>query len=444
MSKNYLSFGKVLTDCSPAATGEIIIPDDVDIIDKDAFSGCDLIESVVIPDSVEVIRFGAFSKCSNLKSIKFGNGLKRIDALAFDCDSLESIVIPASVEYICDLAFCSSESLGSIEVDSKNKLYDSRDNCNAIIETSSNTLILGCASSSIPEGVTVIGHDAFSGCSDLVGIWIPDSVTSIGDWAFSSCDYLDEIRIPKSVATIGNWAFEDCTSLAEVVISNGVTRIGNGAFGGCSSLESIVVDSNNKVYDSRNNCNAIIHTESNTLIAGCKNTIILEGVTKIGEGAFSGCTSLTSIVIPDSVTEIGRSAFWRCESLKKVSIPEGVTEIGDEAFGGCSSLESIVVDSNNKVYDSRNNCNAIIHTESNTLIAGCKNTIILEGVTRIADGAFRGCSSLTEIVIPESVTWIGNCAFWGCSSLKKVSIPERFKEREAEIFGEHTAEITYY
>ena len=130
--------------------------------------------------------------------------------------------------------------------------------------------------------------------------------------------------------------------------------------------------------------------------------------------------------------------------MKKVSIPEGVTEIGDEAFGGCSSLESIVVDSNNKVYDSRNNCNAIIHTESNTLIAGCKNTIILEGVTRIADGAFRGCSSLTEIVIPESVTWIGNCAFWGCSSLKKVSIPERFKEREAEIFGEHTAEITYY
>ena len=180
-----------------------------------------------------------------------------------------------------------------------------------------------------------------------------------------------------------------------------IISIGDHAFLGCSGLENIKVDAGNKEYDSRENCNAIIETNSNTLIAGCKNTIIPDGVTSIRGDAFRECVSLTSI-----------------------KIPEGVTRIGSYAFLGCSGLESIKVDGGNKEYDSRENCNAIIETNSNTLIVGCKNTIIPKGVTRIGDAAFCGCNGLTSIKIPEGVTRIGSSAFSGCSGLTSIIIPE--------------------
>ena len=193
----------------------------------------------------------------------------------------------------------------------------------------------------IPKSVTKIGDRAFDGCSSLTEIVIPKGVTKIGEYAFYGCSSLTEIVIPNSVTKIGNSAFQGCSSLTEIVIPEGVTEISAGAFEGCTSLESIVVDSNNKVYDSRNNCNAIIQTESNTLIAGCKNTIIPEGVTVIGKEAFQNCTSLTEIVIPESVTEIGEGAFRYCKSLTEIVIPESVTKIGKEAFSWCESLKKV-------------------------------------------------------------------------------------------------------
>ena len=161
----------------------------------------------------------------------------------------------------------------------------------------------------IESGVTAIGKEAFSGCTSLVSVTIGDSVTSIGNFAFRYCTSLESVTIPDSVTTIGNWAFSGCSSLASVTIPDSVTSIGAGAFEVCAGLESLTVDANNTVYDSRNNCNAVIETGSNTLIAGCKNTVIPNDVTTVGEDAFFGCTSLASVTIPDSVTSIGFEAF---------------------------------------------------------------------------------------------------------------------------------------
>ena len=188
----------------------------------------------------------------------------------------------------------------------------------------------------------------------------------------------------------------------------------------CSGLTSIVVEDGNTKYDSRSNCNAIIETSSNTLIAGCKNTTIPNSVTTIGQEAFGDCSGLTSITIPNSVTSIGTNAFDFCSGLTSITIPNSVTSIGDGAFRYCSGLTSIVVEEGNTNYDSRNNCNAIIKTSSNTLIAGCKNTTIPNSVTSIGRDAFSYCTSLTSITIPNSVTSIGSFAFSGCSSLTDV------------------------
>ena len=260
--------------------------------------------------------------------------------------------------------------------------------------------------------VTSIGYGAFDHCYGLTNINIPKSVTNIDRYAFRGCSSLTNINIPNSVTSIGDEAFDGCSSLTSINIPNSVTDITNSAFSCCSSLENISVASNNTNYDSRNNCNAIIKTATNTLIAGCKNTTIPNSVTSIGAGAFLGRSSLTAINIPNSVTTIG-----------------------DGAFSCCSSLENISVVSDNPNYDSRNNCNAIIETATNTLIAGCMNTAIPNSATSIGDKAFSGCSSLTSIMIPNSVTTIGDDAFSDCPSLNDiycyVTTPPRFENYDS-------------
>jgi uncharacterized protein YjdB len=268
-----------------------------------------------------------------------------------------------------------------------------------------------------------IGDEEFRDFSGLTSIKIPDSVTTIGNNAFRGCSSLTDIKIPDSVTSIGFYAFRGCIGLTGISIPKSVTSIDGSAFEDCSGLENITVEYGNTTYDSRNNCNAIIEISSNTLIIGCKNTIIPDDVTAIGALSFSGCSGLINITIPNSVTSIGHDAFLGCTGLMVLSIPKSVTSIDYSTFVDCSGLNSIIVEDGNTAYDSRNNCNAIIETSTDLLIIGCKNTIIPKGVTGVCSYAFRNCSGLTSISIPEGVTGIGFGAFENCSGLISVSIP---------------------
>ena len=284
--------------------------------------------------------------------------------------------------------------------------------------------------------VTSIGYYAFRWCSGLTSVTIPSSVTSIGDEAFEYCSGLTSISIPSSVTSIGNNAFWGCSGLTSISIPSSVTSIGKKVFTLCSGLTSIVVDINNSKFDSRDNCNAIIETSSNCLIAGCKNTFIPSSVTSIGNSAFQGCSNLTSITIPSGVASIGDWAFRGCNSLTTVLIPSSVISIGSLPFSGCSNLKSIVVDNNNSKYDSRDSCNAVIETSSNCLIAGCKNTFLPYGVTSIGDYAFFECTGLTSLTFPSTVTEIGQNAFGGCDSQISLTIPSSMTSIGIEAFSD--------
>ena len=344
-----------------------------------------------IADDRLTIENGVLVKCDKKAKgrLIIPDCVTRIGDYAFDdCDSLTSVAIPDSVTSIGEAAFRGCDSLEKLTVASGNPKYHSAGNC--VIETAVKTLVVGCKSSVIPDdgSVTSIGERAFCQCDSLTSITIPDSVTSIGDIAFSMCHSLTSITIPDSVTSIGHSAFYNCASLTSVTIGNGVTSIGDNAFDGCTSLTSVTIGN---------------------------------GVTDIGDNAFDGCTSLASITIPDSVTDIGDNAFDGCTSLTSVTIGNGVTSIGEAAFEGCDSLEKLTVASGNPKYHSAGNC--VIEAATNTLIIGCKGSVIPDdgSVTSIGGRAFQNCTSLTSVTIPDSVTSIGGYAFSGCVSLTSVN-----------------------
>ena len=220
----------------------------------------------------------------------------------------------------------------------------------------------------ITYNVTSIGFSAFSYSNNLTSVTIPNSVTSIGNDAFSECTGLTSINIPNSVISIGDFAFTDCTGLTTLTIPGSVTSIGSAAFIFCSSLASICVENGNPNYDSRDNCNAIIETATEAMIAGCKNT-----------------------VIPNSVTSIGYSAFFGCTGLTSVDIPNSVTSIGDYAFAGCTGLTSVIIP------------NSVISDFDNHGIAW-----------------FYKCTGLTSVTIGSGITWMG-ITFLGCPNITRVT-----------------------
>ena len=263
-------------------------------------------------------------------------------------------------------------------------------------------------------GVKIIGHSAFENCTALTSVTLSSSVTSLDSYSFANCTSLSSIIIPNGVTNISGSVFSGCTGLTSIKIGSGVTNIYDDIFHGCENLISMSVNNDNIKFDSREDCNAIIETESNKLIFGCKTTVIPNSVTSLGEYAFRGCTGLTSITIPNSVASIDGNAFtgtpWfdnQPDGLvyagkvaykykgtmpedTSITLEEGILGIAGNAFNGCSGLISITIPGN---------------------------------VTNIGDLAFYNCTGLTSVTFPNSVTSIGGYAFYKCTGLTSVTIP---------------------
>lgn len=358
--------------------------------------------SVTIPDSVIAIGNMAFFECHKMKSIIIPNNVRCIGFKSFFACGFSTINIPSFVNKIGFCAFGGNENMVSIVVDNKNRYFDSRNNCNAIIDTKSNTLIAGCPTSVIPDGVKNIGKGAFWMCTGLSSLCIPSSVIAIEDDSFKYCNILGEIK----------------------------------------------VDPGNSFFDSRNNCNALIETKTNTLIIGNPSTVIPYSVSVIGPSAFEYSGSPKSIIIPNSVREISDSAFKNCIELVSITIPESVVRIGNSVFQGCTKLQSVHLSDNletigEKAFDRCKELTSIIIPRSINIIKsatfmGCLklDTInIPNGIQEIGESAFSNCEMLKSVEIPNSIKKIGSCAFYKCSHISSVVIPEGVIEIGKEAFS---------
>ena len=405
--------------CNCKSLTSVTIPDSVTLIDNGAFFGCTSLTSVTIPDSVTSIDQYAFYKCESLTSVTIPGSVTSIGVGAFAyCKSLTSVTIPNSVTSINYEAFRSCESLTSVTIPDSVTSIDM-------------SAFWGCSSLTsvtIPDSVTSIGKQAFLDCTSLTSVTIPDSVTSIGDSAFCNCKSLTSVTIPGSVTRIGEYAFSKCESLTSVTIPNSVTSIGWGAFSNCAALTGIRVAEGNSHYSS--DASGVLFSKDKTTLVQCPGAFsgsyaIPNSVTSIGDYAFSGCSSLTSVTIPDSVTSIGKWAFSECKSLTSVTIPGSVTSIGVGAFASCTSLTGIWVAEGSSYYAS--DASGVLFNKDMTTLVQCPGAFaaytIPDSVTRIGERAFYYCTSLTSVTIPNSVRSIGKWAFSHCTSLTSVTIP---------------------
>ena len=328
-------------------------------------------EEVIIPSSFNGVNITALGPCfSSNKTIK-------------------SVVIPSTIRKINESAFYYCENLDTITVDENNPVFNSNNDCNAVINTSTNELIVGTNTTVIPEGVVSIGRYAFAGRVNLNNIILPNTVKSIGVAAFRKCTGLESFTMSSEIETINDYAFEYVT--CEINWNDAtITKIDDYAF-----------------YYYKGESIAIPNT-----------------VTTIGQSSFEYCDNLTSIVIPDGVTSIDSYAFKYCSKLTSIEVPNSVTTIGSGAFAYCSSLTELIIpfvgQCDNQSYN--NNFGYIFGASSyennNSYVPSSLTKVTITGGTTISQFAFYNCPSLTKVFIPSSVTAIGKRAFYGCANLK--------------------------
>ena len=455
-----ITIGELAFSNCQGFTGSLTIGNSVTTIARAAFIGCiGFTGSLTIPNSVTSIGYEAFYNCSGLAEVYYnaincadvplspfigcsgllsiGESVERIPAHMFqDCNGFTgSLTIPNSVTSIGYRAFENCTGFSGVIFNATNcadfykyYIYSPFNGCigsftiGESVERIPAYMFKGCngftGSLTIPNSVTSIGEDAFKNCSGFTGLIynatncadvnysyssyspfngcvgsliIGENVERIPAYMFKGCNgFTGGLTIPNSVTMIGDWAFYDCSGMTSLTISNSVITMGNDAFMNCSGFTG--------------------------------NVTIPDSLTEIGHSVFRGCSGLASLTLPNALTSIGVSAFYGCSGLTSLYIPNSVTSIGEAAFSACSNLEQIIVGLDNVVYDSRENCNGIIQTNTNELMVGCKNTIIPNSVSSIGYYAFLYCTNLISIIIPDSVTTIGDYAFNGCSGLTSMTV----------------------
>ena len=451
----------------------ITIPSSVTSIGDRAFYNCDSLTNITVDENNEnykSIDGNLYTKDGKTliqyaigkqdTSFIIPDGVTTIGNLAFrSCDNLTSITIPSSVTSIGDSAFYYCESL-YVVYNYSNLSFEIGNSANGHAAYYAKILVNNGVTSYVNDGYeyTLTEDDFLFRCKNneyeliaycgtketiilpndingnkysiycmrgVTNVVIPNSFTSIGFWAFAYCYRLTSITIPSSVTSIGEGAFSSCYSLTSITIPSSVTTIGDEAFRSCDSLTNIAVDINNQYYK---DIDGNLYTKDG-------KTLIQYAIGKKD----------TSFIIPDGVTSIGNYAFQGCDSLTTITIPSSVTSIGDLAFYSCDSLTNITVDANNKYYK---DIDGNLYTkDGKTLIQyaiGKKDTsfIIPDGVTTIGDWAFGGCRSLTSITIPSSVTSIGNNAFLWCDSLNTVYYTGTESEWNTISIGYSNSELT--
>ena len=371
------------------AQGKLIVPSFIDGkavvgIKANGFYECAGLTGLILPDTVEYI--SGFENCQNLTRVRWSAGLKKIKLGAFDGTALETLVLPEGVEILENAfknctelksvslpstltkignsygvpPFSGCHSLESIEIAEGNEVYASDGNC--IMRKADNTLVLGLKASKIPSYTEHIGSHAFRD-SGAESIALPEGVTSIEDYAFAHNDRLKEITLPQSLTSIGWYAFSDCFALGKIAIPDGVTELPYGLFAWCTELkevalgaktekidtsvfrlcgklERITISESNAHFKSAADGRFLLNKTGDTLVLGCQDGAIPDGVKKIGERAFEGRTGLKEIDF-NEVEEIGEYAFAMCAGLDRLKLTSAVRTIGDGAFQNCIGLSTV-------------------------------------------------------------------------------------------------------
>ena len=438
------------------------------------------IKHVIIDEGITTLSDGLFKDCTSLISVGLPDSLKLIDYDAFyNCRSLMGIVIPKGVTQLSSSAFSECVSLTTIKVDSANPKYDSRNDCNGIIETEKNLLVKGCNNTTIPNEITEIGFMAFADCEELTSMTVPDSVKIIGYEAFIGCVRLETINLPSTLDLIDGYAFENTafyndasnwedgvlyldnylikaksingayevkdgtrliasnafagTSITEITFPNSIKGVGGEAFYYCDDLERVNISSleawcnidfDDSYHEGVSTANPVACSEKLYVNGKLLTSLeIPDGVTKIGNWAFAGL-KITSVKFNDELTSIGNNAFYECSSLSSINLPSGIKSIGREAFCYISSKFTTIT-----LPSSVTNIGAfafynVRKVKISSMKAFCNITFggyAFDGIGGNYTLYLNG-NQVKEAKIPSSITRIKNYAF-ADSSITSVSIP---------------------